>query len=65
VSLARKQTGRDKYERDLDLLGRVRQSYLRQAKEGQWTVLDAVRDRALVADDVRAAVAPLLAEAAS
>ena len=60
VSLARKQVGRDKYERDLDLLGRVRHSYLRQAREGQWTVLDAVRDRAIVADDVRAAVAPLL-----
>jgi dTMP kinase len=60
VSLARKQAGRDKYERDLDLLGRVRQSYLRQAQEGQWIVLDAVRDRAVVADDVRAAVAPLV-----
>jgi dTMP kinase len=60
VSLARKQVGRDKYERDLDLLGRVRHSYLRQAREGQWTVLDAVRDRAVVAEDVRAAVAPLL-----
>ena len=60
TSLARKQTGRDKYERDLELLGRVRQSYLRQAKEGQWTVLDAVRDREVVAQDVRAAVAPLL-----
>jgi dTMP kinase len=60
VSLARKQAGRDKYERDLDLLGRVRHSYLRQAREGQWTVLDAVRDRAIVAEDVRAAVAPLL-----
>jgi len=60
TSLARKQTGRDKYERDLELLGRVRQSYLRQAEEGQWTVLDAVRDREVVAQDVRAAVAPLL-----
>ena len=65
VSLERKQTGRDKYEQDLDLLERVRRSYLRQAKEGQWTVLDAVRDRAIVADDVRAAVAPLIAGAAS
>jgi dTMP kinase len=60
VSLARKQAGRDKYERDLDLLGRVRQSYLRQAQEGQWIVLDAVRDRSVVAGDVRAAVAPFL-----
>jgi dTMP kinase len=60
VSLARKQVGRDKYERDLDLLGRVRHSYLRQAAEGRWTVLDAVRGRAVVAADVQAAVAPFL-----
>jgi dTMP kinase len=60
TSLARKQTGRDKYERDLELLGRVRQSYLRQAKEGQWTVLDAVRDRTVIAEEVRAAVTPFL-----
>jgi dTMP kinase len=63
VSLARKQAGRDRYERDLDLLGRVRRSYLRQARDGQWAVLDAGRDRAAVADDVRTALAPFLAGA--
>jgi dTMP kinase len=57
VSLARKQVGRDKYERDLDLLARVRGSYRRQAAERQWTAVDATRDRAAVAVDVRAAVA--------
>jgi dTMP kinase len=60
VSLARKQTGRDKYERDLDLLGRVRHSYLRQAREGLWTVLDAGRDRAIIVEQVRTVVAQIL-----
>src|SRR5688572_16074239 len=32
VSLARKRADRDKFERDLPLLGRVQQSYLRQAQ---------------------------------
>jgi dTMP kinase len=56
VSLARKRAGRDKYERDLQLLSRVRGSYIRQAREGQWTTIDATRDRALVAADVQEAV---------
>ena len=60
ISLARKQVGRDKYERDLDLLGRVRGSYRRQASDGQWTTLDAARDRTAVAADVRSAVEPRL-----
>jgi thymidylate kinase len=46
---------RDRYERDLALLGRVRESYLRQAANG-WVRLSADRDRALVAADVWAAV---------
>lgn len=60
-SLARKRVGRDKYERDLDLLSRVRTSYVRQARERGWTILDAARARGLVADDVRAAVGSSLA----
>jgi len=59
-SLARKRAGRDKYERDLDLLGRVRASYLRQARARGWTMLDAARDRGAVAGDVRGAVGRLL-----
>jgi dTMP kinase len=51
VSARRKTADRDKYERDLALLARVRESYLRQAKEG-WTRLDADRDREQVAVDV-------------
>src|SRR5688572_3420281 len=59
VSARRKQSGRDKYEQDLPLLARVRDSYLRQAKDG-WRRIDADRDRDLVAADVYAAVAPRL-----
>ncbi len=61
TSARRKAADRDKYERDLALLGRVRDSYVRQADEGQWVRLDANRDRLEVAADVFAAVAPLLA----
>jgi dTMP kinase len=55
VSARRKTVDRDRYERDLALLGRVRESYLRQAAEG-WLRLDADRDRAAVFADVLAAV---------
>jgi dTMP kinase len=59
VSARRKQSGRDKYEQDLDLLARVRNSYLRQAAAG-WVRLDADRDRNAVAADVYAAIEPLI-----
>jgi dTMP kinase len=59
VSARRKTVDRDKYERDLDLLGRVRGSYLRQLTDG-WVRLEADRDRGALADDIYAAVAPLL-----
>jgi dTMP kinase len=59
VSAQRKTADRDKYERDLALLARVRDSYIRQAASG-WVRLSADRDRAEVAADVYAAVGPLL-----
>ena len=55
VSARRKTEDRDKYERDLALLARVRDSYLRQAQAG-WVRLDATRDRDVVAADVFAEV---------
>ena len=58
ASARRKTADRDKYERDLALLGRVRESYLRQAAQG-WTCLNADRDREDVAADVFAAVSRL------
>jgi dTMP kinase len=56
VSARRKSQDRDKYERDLGLLGRVRDSYLRQVAGG-WVRVDADRQRDSVAADVFAAVA--------
>ena len=60
VSASRKTADRDKYERDLALLGRVRESYLRQASAPRWLRLDAGRDREAVAAEVYSAVEPLL-----
>ena len=60
VSARRKTMDRDKFERDLALLGRVRESYLRQAASGKWVRLDADRDREDVAADVFEAVKHLL-----
>lgn len=60
VSARRKRSNRDKYEQDLALLARVRESYLRQAAAPGWVRLDADRDRDLVAADVYAAVAQYL-----
>ena len=59
VSASRKTVDRDKYERDLALLARVRDSYLRQASAG-WVRLDANRDREAVAADVWRSIAPIL-----
>jgi dTMP kinase len=56
VSARRKLADRDRYERDLALLGRVRNSYLQLAKNRGWVHLNADRDRTLVAADVYAAV---------
>jgi dTMP kinase len=60
VSARRKTADRDRYERDLTLLARVRDSYLRQAAAPGWVRVDADRDRVAVSADVFAAVQPLL-----
>jgi dTMP kinase len=56
VSQTRKQAGRDKYERDMTLLSRVRASYVRQAQEHEWATIDATRDRQIVSAEVLRAV---------
>jgi dTMP kinase len=61
IAAGRKTTNRDKYERDLALLSRVRESYRRQAQAADWLRLDGERAKDLVAADVLTAVAPLLA----
>lgn len=56
----RKQTDRDRFERDLDLLARVRASYRRQATAPGWVVIDAERSREEVETAVVEAVAQVL-----
>lgn len=57
ASLTRKQAARDKFERDLPLLGRVRTSYLRQGEaSATWLHLDGARNKDAVAADVVIAV---------
>ncbi len=60
VSAQRKTTDRDRYERDLALLERVRASYLGQTGSG-WLRLDASGSRDVISDAVIGAVEPLLA----
>ena len=56
ASLTRKRAARDKFERDLPLLGRVRESYLRQAQQPGWIRLAGERDKDAVSADVLNAV---------
>ena len=56
TAVQRKAAGRDRYERDLEMQRRVRDSYRRQAAEQNWVVLDGERPRDTVTDDVLNAV---------
>ena len=57
TSLTRKQAARDKFERDLPLLGRVRESYLRQAEGStNWIRLEGHRQKDAVSSAVISAV---------
>jgi dTMP kinase len=62
TAVQRKQTGRDRYERDLGLLARVRQSYRRQAKRHHWIVIDGEQSKDAVETAIQAAVLPRLAQ---
>jgi len=57
----RKAQGRDRYERDLALLSRVRDSYRRQASQDGWLTLNGERARDDVWRDVVSAIETLLA----
>jgi dTMP kinase len=61
TAVQRKALDRDRYERDLALQRRVRESYRRQAAAGGWVVVDGERSKDLVAADVLSAVASRLA----
>jgi dTMP kinase len=56
TAVERKAVDRDRYERDLAMQIRVRESYSRQAAEGRWVVLDGECSRDAIAADVFSAV---------
>ncbi len=56
TAATRKSQGRDRYERDLSLLERVRSSYQRQAASPDWVRVDGERTIEEIAEDVFAAV---------
>jgi dTMP kinase len=60
AAAGRKTSDRDKYERDLAMLSRVRESYRAQAKAPGWLRLDGERPKDAVAADVLSAVLNLL-----
>jgi len=60
TAVQRKAVNRDRYERDLALLSRVRESYRRQATEGGWLRLDGERPRDAVTVDVLRAIEKVL-----
>src|SRR5262249_26180458 len=62
TAVRRKAVDRDRYERDLAMLARVRDSYRSQAAAGRWVVLDGERPKAAIAADVVSAVAARLAQ---
>lgn len=52
AAAGRKTAGRDKFERDLAMLSRVRESYRRQAEGPGWVRIDGARPKADVTADV-------------
>ncbi len=61
TAVCRKAVDRDRYERDLALLGRVRASYLRQARGGQWLVVDGEHSKEAISHEIATTVTPRLA----
>ncbi len=56
ISLERKRAARDRFERDLPLLGRVRASYRRQARSEGWQLIDGTQAPETVRGEVILAV---------
>jgi dTMP kinase len=56
ASLTRKQRDRDRYEQDLQLLARVRESYLRQSAQRGWVRIDGTQDKDTVTRAVTEAI---------
>jgi dTMP kinase len=62
TAVKRKAQNRDRFERDLALLERVRASYKRQSQQTNWIVIDGERTKSEIADDVFARVTARLQE---
>ena len=62
TAVQRKSQDRDRYERDLAMQIRVRDSYRRLAAEQSWLVLDGERPKAAIAADVFSVVESRLAQ---
>ena len=62
VSVSRKATGRDRYEQDLALQARVRESYLRQAQQPGWLRVDGERAKTDVGLEIAEVVGRRLAQ---
>jgi dTMP kinase len=60
TAVERKAVDRDRYERDLAMQHRVRESYYRQAAADAWIVLDGERPKEAIAADIISAVQPRL-----
>ncbi len=60
TAMARKAVGRDRYERDLALLTRVRASYQRLAAQPNWIRIDGEQSPGDVSADLAAALEPRL-----
>jgi dTMP kinase len=60
TAAGRKVSNRDRYERDLALLSRVRDSYRRQAESRGWLTVDGERSKDAVFADILTAVSPRL-----
>ena len=62
TAVTRKATGRDRYEQDLALQARVRESYLRQVQQPGWLRIDGERPKAEVAETIAVAVEERLSQ---
>jgi len=62
TAVARKAAGRDKFERDLALLTRVRESYRRQAQHSGWVRVDGERPKDEIAAEISRVVRARLAD---
>ena len=60
TAVKRKSIDRDRYERDLAMQARVRDSYHRQARQDGWATLDGERSKDAIAADVITAVSAVV-----